>query len=243
MELTTELLDEQPIDKAKWPQLQEWDRWSTVRRLPNALRLMMEAEAGKVFIGGGYIRSCVSGEPVNDIDVFTTSAAESERLSKEISADVHKAPNSYTLILDGTHIQFIHRWGFTDPRVCIESFDFTVAKAIIWYSLTDRKWMTMCEPRFYGDLAAKRLVYTCPQRNEDAGGSLLRVLKFYQRGYRIPLDSLGAVVARIVQGIKPNQCNITDEKAVAKILTGLLREVDPAIDPFANAHIDTITKL
>ena len=48
------------------------------------------------------------------------------------------------------------------------------------------EYVGLCNIRFYPDLAARRLVYTSPLRNEDAGGSILRVLKFYQRGYRIP---------------------------------------------------------
>lgn len=237
------LLKGSVMEQQKWPVLQEWDRWSTVRRLPKKLRELCEAEGALVFIGGGYIRSCVNGEPVNDIDVFTKNAEESERLSNKLEAPVYKAPNSYTLTLDGIHVQFIHRWGFETPQDCVESFDFTIAKAIIWYDKGAGKWLTLCEPRFYGDLAAKRLVYTSPMRNEDAGGSLLRVLKFYQRGYRIPLDSMGAVVARVLQGIKTDQVNMSDEKMVAKVVTGLLREVDPMIDPFASAHIDTLTKI
>ena len=34
---------------------------------------------------------------------------------------------------------------------------------------------------FYPDLAARRLVYTAPVRDEEAGGSLLRVRKFIER--------------------------------------------------------------
>ena len=102
-------------------------------------------------------------------------------------------------------------------------------------------WRSICHDRFYEDLAAKRLRYTAPVRNEDAGGSLLRVLKFYQRGYRIPLDSLGAVVARLLNDVRMqavmNGHEATRERHLAKVLTGLLREVDPNIDPSHIAHL------
>ena len=102
------------------------------------------------------------------------------------------------------------------------------------------KWCSACDPRFYADLAAKRLVYRSPERNEDAGGSMLRVLKFYQRGYRIPLDSLGAVIARLIQGVKDPI--LLNEPKLARTLSGLLREVDPDIDPNHIAHLPSETE-
>ena len=86
-------------------------------------------------------------------------------------------------------------------------------------------------------MASKRLVYRSPARNEDAGGSMLRVLKYYQKGYRIPLDSLGAVIARLIHKLDNERVPLSDQKAVAHIITGLLREVDPDIDPLHLAHL------
>ena len=134
----------------------------------------------------------------------------------------------------------------------IQSFDYTVAKAAVWCSgystLPGRniEWKSICHDEFYADLAAKRLIYTSPQRNEDAGGSLLRMLKFYQRGYRIPLDSLAAVVARLVMGVDMDHLHaISSDKelAIGKILTGLLHEVDPLQDPEHLYHLPSDTEL
>ncbi len=83
---------------------------------------------------------------------------------------------------------------------------------------------------------------------EDAGGSLLRVLKFYQRGYRIPLDSMGAVLARLCKAVdwdlvKGQGTATSWEEQAAKVLTGLLREVDPNIDPDHIAHLPSTTDI
>src|SRR5208283_3039247 len=102
------------------------------------------------------------------------------------------------------------------------------------------KWTSLIDDEFYSDLAAKRLVYRSPVRNEDAGGSVLRLLKFYSRGFRIPLDSLGAVLARLVDGVDLNGISTesfkdgyilggtsighTTEERWASVITGLLRE-------------------
>jgi hypothetical protein len=61
---------------------------------------------------------------------------------------------------------------------------------------------------------------------EDAGGSMLRVRKFLQRGYSIQSVSLAGVISRLV-GKLDLQNKSYGEKEIARIITGLLREVDP----------------
>jgi len=65
----------------------------------------------------------------------------------------------------------------------------------------------------------------------------LRVLKYYQKGYRIPLNSLGSVIARLIKSIDTGKGDIHDEEWVGWVITGLLREVDPEIDPLHAAHL------
>jgi hypothetical protein len=221
-----------------------------VRGLPKPLKDILKAEGANVFVAGGYIRSCISREKINDIDVFSPSKEKAIELANRLSPagkKPHETDNALTIKV-GLHIvQFIHRWTFEKPEDCIASFDFTIAKAAIWWSTEDSKWHSACADGFYPDLAGKRLVYCYPIRNEDAGGSLLRVLKFYQAGFRIPLDSLGGVIARLMEGVKEEALPPAEasnvgwhEAAVAKVITGLLREVDPLIDPDAIGHIDSI---
>lgn len=64
------------------------------------------------------------------------------------------------------------------------------------------------------------------------------MLKFYKRGYRIPLDSAGAVVARLVRDVRWYS---QPEADVAKVVTGLLHEVDPNIDPNHIAHLASLS--
>ena len=66
---------------------------------------------------------------------------------------------------------------------------------------------------------------------------MLRVLKYYQKGYRIPMDSLGKVIARLVSKVNFHAIDPGDNEWLAKVVTGLLIEVDPAIDPLHNAHL------
>ncbi len=218
-----------------------------VRRLPKKLKDGMQLLGPKVVVAGGFIRCCIANEPINDVDVFTQTPEEAETIAKTLlptGRSIISTDNAYTIKGLGIPIQFIHRWTFPKPEDSLKSFDFTIAMAAIWF---DGFWRSACDPRFYEDLAAKRLVYTSPERNEDAGGSMLRVLKFYQRGYRIPLDSLGAVIARLTRDIEDDGVrNIqgarkcTFEKARAHVISTLLFEVDPLLDPEHCAHMPSL---
>jgi len=225
-----------------------------LRRSPKCLLELLKERSGKVFVGGGFIRACIANETVSDIDLFVSSKDEAWGMAQFLMAKLAlkqprlwKTDNAFTIHGAGLPIQIIHRWTYTSPEQLMNSFDFTIAMAGFWWEQTTDiskiagaaekkeptpgKWRSICDDRFYEDLAAKRLRYTSPIRNEDAGGSLLRVLKFYQRGYRIPLDSFGAVIARLQMGVIPEALHgargESEEQRLATVLTGLLREVDP----------------
>ena len=51
-----------------------------------------------------------------------------------------------------------------------------------------------------------------------------------------PLDSLAAVISRVVCGVE-GASNLHDEAYWAKIITGLLHEVDPNVDPTHLSHL------
>lgn len=210
-----------------------------VTTLPPAVRNVLKSFPGQVFLAGGAIRSRVTNDPVSDYDLFVGSR-DAARYVADVVADGHRVyetENAYTVLGYRVPVQVIHRWTFNSPEHAILSFDFTIASAAVWWD--GDKWCSVCHRDFYADLAAKRLVYLSPDREEEAGGSLLRVLKFYQRGFRIPLDSLASVVVRLLRGVDDegdpgiwhNECKL------ARVLSELLREVDPMIDPDHIAHL------
>lgn len=232
-------------------QLMPRDIYWIGKRLPDCLWNLLNKYRSSVFVAGGFIRSCIASEPVNDIDVFTINKDRARQCANDILRAVNgkliTTENAFTVVRDGPAIQFIHRWFFEKPEDCVASFDFTIASAAIWVGHSDGQrhshFDSICDDDFYPDLAAKRLVYRSPVRNEDAGGSMLRMLKFYQRGYRAPLESIGAVMARMaaavdagrLQGLQTKE-NLSPEQAISKVFTGMLREVDPQIDPGHFAH-------
>jgi hypothetical protein len=211
--------------------LERHDMVWCLERLPGIVKKIMRQEpAGTIFIAGGFVRACVAGESINDVDIFVPDKTTAKRLADQVleamngSSFIMATDNAYTIPAKPFAIQFIHRWTFANVEACIASFDFTIAcAAIFWNGAT---FDSAVDQGFYPDLAAKRLIYRSPIREEEPGGSMLRVLKFYQRGYRIPLDSLGAVLARMMHKFHTIPSEETEEH-VAKVMTGLLYDVDP----------------
>jgi hypothetical protein len=207
-----------------------------VSRIPKDIRELMMAQP--IYLAGGFIRALIAREEPNDIDLFGATQELLEnvanKLAVERSGRVYMTKNAITVLAPPRlAAQFITRWLFADAAKLMQSFDFTIAQAVVWFdpSTVDldaiAHWKSVISPSFYSDLAARRLNYTSPERNEDAGGSLLRMRKFLSRGYQIQAGSLAAVIARLVSRVDPTCCDIRNEGYVKTILHGLLREVDP----------------
>lgn len=218
------------------------------QRIPKYLIEILTKEKWikKVFIGGGFIRSIIANEPINDIDMFVGSIEEANELANEIAMNpygknyrIYETEFAKTIIRDGIKPQIITKWLYTNIEDVVNSFDFTVCCAAVTfdakeYSNAEGKMkpilVSHCIDRFYTDLASKRLVYTCPDREEMAGGSMLRVLKYYQRGYRIDLTSLSQVITRMINKLDPTKIDeIKDFDKVSHVMRGLLIEVDPNV--------------
>lgn len=197
-------------------------------------------------VAGGFVRSCIAGEKVADIDLFVSTPERAEALANEFQTirgrpgKPYRSPNAYT-VRGKPPVQIIHRWTFGTATDLLLSFDFTIARAVIWHEGKGGEFRGFCDQRFYPDLAAKRLRYCNPVREEEAGGSMLRVLKFYQRGYRIPLDSLGAVMTRMVTRLDIDQMTRKGQWThddITRLLTAFLVEVDPNTIPGSeSAHL------
>jgi hypothetical protein len=206
--------------------------------VPDALRKIVARD--RLILAGGFIRSIVAQESITDIDLFGDTIEKLKHAATELALlykieKPHRSKNAITVHAVGRMpVQFITRWLFDDAANCIASFDFTIARAAIWAvpappPAGDFQWMGACDDLFYTDLAAKRLRYMAPARNEDAGGSMLRVLKFGHRGYTIAPASLGKVIARMAERVRWDHGLVQDETGKAKVLAGLLRQVDPLI--------------
>lgn len=198
-----------------------------VKRLPNTVKKAMKDNPAKLSVAGGYIRSCITGDKLKDIDLFVTSTEIAGKVSKVIKCDNEKtfmSKNAYTLFRNGqANVQIIHKWTYERPELVITELDFSICCAVIWYE--SGKWQSARCATFYQDLAAKRLRYMSPKRIEELGGSAVRILKYYGKGYRITLDSYAKVIARVMSEYKWHKGCTEDQ--IAHVVRGLLIAVDP----------------
>lgn len=220
-------------------QLTTTDLNYVVRRLPKDVRETLVEYT--VSVAGGFIRETIAGNEPKDIDLFAGSVdllkSVAANLAAKRNARNHTTDNAITLLAPPRMpLQFITRWTFTEPERLVESFDFTVCQAAIWFDKGTRQFTSMCSDGFYPDLAARRLVYTSPVREEEAGGSMMRVVKFLARGWNIQTPSLGAVMARVASKVEWDRAKGaaqrhggSPEKFAGAVIAGLLREVDPLL--------------
>lgn len=219
--------------------LNPYDLQWCVRRIPTILRKLIKKE--ELTVAGGYIRSCITNEKINDIDLFIPYKKLGKELALYLVNDNEKrlieTDNAITVKVAKKTVQFITRWTYEQPLDVLASFDYTICQAAFWWDHYCQKWRSACSESFYQDLAAKRLIYTNPVRDEAPGGSMLRILKYYQRGYRITLPSLADVISRLVHGVNLDHGLMDDDtgriipEEFSQIIKGLLYEVDPNTDP------------
>ena len=206
-----------------------------MRRLPNDIVTMMRHNPDRLFLAGGFIRAVISGEKPSDIDLFGDSkkflTAKAIEIVTSRRARSHVSDNAVTILSPPRlPVQLITRWTYDNPYDIIDSFDFTVCQAVIYYH-TDldaktNKFESVISPRFYIDLANKRLVYTHPSRLEAVGGSMMRVIKYLKRGYGIQPYSLAGVMSRVMFAVRDNPLTSTED-GMTKVIAGILREIDP----------------
>jgi hypothetical protein len=153
-------------------------------------------------LGGGFIRAIVAGESPSDIDLFVPDQYTADTLAdffansaSPLKPVVHRSVNAITIRGEGRPIQIITRWKYSNPEDVIRSFDYTLSQAVLWRD-TFNGWQTLGSLDFEEDVINRRLVYTSPQREEEKAGSLIRLFKFYKRGYTPELGTVAAVCAR-----------------------------------------------
>lgn len=211
--------------------LTKGDLQLVVSRIPKDVRTMLTEQP--LFVGGGFIRETIAGNPVSDIDMFGDTkeglvASANYLASRRDGAKMHTTPNAITVIAHPRlPVQFITRWLFDNAGDLVNSFDFTVCQAVVWFDRKNKTWKSSVSEAFYPDLAARRLTYTFPVREEEAGGSMLRVRKFLQRGWNIQAWALAGVIARVAIAARVGPD--TDEQSATHAISRKLIEVDPLL--------------
>lgn len=226
--------------------MQKRDLDLVLSRVPKDVLALLMDNPGELFLAGGAIRSILTGEPVSDFDLFGGDARNmkvmAEILTHKRGAKLHTSQNALTVLGPANQkpVQFITKWQFKTPAELLTEFDFTIAKAVVYYAPPAQLgsigtdgflilgenggWVGYVDPAYYSDLAARRLVYS---GGGTPGGSLLRAVKLLRRGYSIQVESLAKLLTYVederIAAIAPADAFHGKEAVYLRIL----REVDP----------------
>jgi hypothetical protein len=152
----------------------------------------------------------LGGSP-KDVDIFGTSAEVVREAiewfgwkCKEYDGGVATA-NSRTFKPAYDHevqpVQFVERCFYPTHEALIESFDWSVCQCAVYWVKELHPWEVseancevhfeaICTKGFGEDIQAGTLHYTAPERDEDPGASVLRMMKLTRRGFKPTEDSI-----------------------------------------------------
>ena len=175
-----------------------------VRLLPPPLKDILMEHGPHICIAGGFCRDAISGRDPKDADIFAVGKREMEAVIEKFGWEAanysrHHTANTVTfkpfLNMDGyCDIQFITRVYYPFHTDLISSFDFTICQCCVYWS--GDSWIGLCTPEFWEDILAERARYTAPIRTEDPGASVLRLVKFARKGYKIGEQDVASCIGR-----------------------------------------------
>lgn len=192
------------------------------------------------FIAGGAITSVFTGQPINDVDFYFKSKedfiiavgqAYDERFWCLAATD-----RAVTFANGDGIIQLMHFDFFSNANDVFDAFDFTVCMGA--YDLDAKEFVF--QDNFFKHAAQRHLNFHSGTRYPY--GSLLRVLKYQDRGYRINRGDL----LRIGLSLQKVEINSWDDLAnaiggqygeKAKIETDKTYSLDAALEMFNNTEI------
>lgn len=226
-----------PVAKTreKYVPLYEEDVRACIKVLPQLVVDLMVCR--DVVLAGGFIRSIVSGESVNDIDLFFRWPLELETQLEKLKGGyaIEQAGNEsiWTVLVDGVKVQLIHRNFFDSMEDSLRTFDFTNSSAAITLIKQNGevRGVGVCHERFYPDVAARRLVFRSPSEGNGCS-SLGRICKFLKRGYEIAPEEMAKVVEAAVLRAQPD---LKGQVSAAKIAAALSGDYPPPEAPEAVA--------
>lgn len=202
-------------------------------RLPDRVQQVLREFEGSV-VAGGYLRSCYLHEPVRDIDIFFKTVEDAIRATHKIAQfELPRGYGKYTVIItsfantimldDGVVVQCVLRDSPPTVEGLLQTFDFSMAQAAIWWDHVTQEPKGFATPQWFGDVTRKQLRYLAPKREEAPGGSLRRCLRFLQQGWSISFQDVELLVQQFLEKAMPalknfDRLSTTERRKVVKRL-------------------------
>lgn len=195
---------------------------------PLYLNERMRENGKEMVLAGGYIRDTLLGVTPKDVDIFGTKATCQDVATALTPGDIDTPmvirKNSLTLEIGTRTYQFIHKFKFSGPEQLLDQFDYSIARAGIWYDRSGKKWTGTCWNSWEEDALAKRLLFLDKTPELE---SIVRLLSFTRRGYSVDSLSLSRILTSALASIKAGKEFDLDD-IEADFLKGLEKMKDKA---------------
>lgn len=176
-----------------------------VKALPDSIKRTLQSHPGKLIVAGGFIRSIVRGEPINDIDIFGIDypGMGSLAISLDTLNSYFYTPNAKSIKVikdNGPHpatemkVQFITKYEETSAVATLQNFDFTHSMAAFWFE--NDQWTSVCHNNFYNDVC-NSLINFNPEYVGDRVILMKRFLKFSTKGWQYCIKDFAAILAEV----------------------------------------------
>jgi hypothetical protein len=176
------------------------------KQLPEDVKVLLQRFGSGLCVAGGFCRDSFLGDTPKDVDIFGTS----EELVRDASNWFGWLNNDYEGAVDTANsrtfkpkydhevqpVQFVTRTFYSTHEELIESFDWSVCQCAVYFSHLSEKFEGICTKAFGEDIQAGTLHYTAPERDEDPGASVLRMVKLTHRGFKPTEDSIARAIGR-----------------------------------------------
>lgn len=204
-----------------------------VAKLPEDVKRLLEHFGSGLTVAGGFCRDAFIGEEPKDVDIFAVSPeilaeallwfkteAKDYQLERQKTNSVNFVSNfddEQACFKDVAPVQFINRVFFPMHGELIRSFDWSICQIAVYYILEDG-WKGICTQEFGKDIQSETLHYTAPDRDEDPGASVLRMMRFTQRGWKPTEESIARCLGRFTSVIAGDILSpVTEEDYTEKI--------------------------
>lgn len=208
-----------------------------VDALPRDVRELLVEVGPKLMVAGGFPRDVMSAASPKDIDLFAVN-----KLDLEAAADLFDWTDQYSRKRTANAITFKNHAGGLDVQFVIRdfrldhyntllSFDYTICQVGVYHD-PDKGWVGIASEAFLVDFPNFEMHYTAPERDEDPGANVLRLLKFVSRGWKVGEADVAKVIGRFVSRLQdPTAYNFEGEREATERVKTAFRRVGYAGRP------------